>query len=98
MNLPQIQNDDQEFQLMQNKWASILNPLIAKPLSSANVLKDVQLINGITIVNHLLGRKMQGWFIADVDASAIVFRSQPMNDKTLTLTSNSDCVVTLMVF
>lgn len=98
MNLPQIQSDDQDFQLMQNKWASILNPLLARPLSSANILKSVQLSIGTNVINHLLGRKLQGWIMSDINAAAQVFRSQPMNDKTLTLTSDAVCIVDIVVF
>lgn len=98
MNLPKIRDDNQSFQLMQDKWASILNPLLAKPLSDANMLKHVDLINGVTVVNHLLGRLMQGWIISDSNAAATIYRSQPFNDSTLTLTSNAACTINLLVF
>lgn len=98
MNLPNIQSDDVEFQLMQNRWSAILNPLLAKPLSSANILKEISITTGVNTINHLLGRKMQGWIICDITASAILYRSQPMNDKTLTISSNGDCVVNLVVY
>lgn len=98
MALPQIKGGDQTLQLMQTKWASELNPLLAKPLSKSLILRDVKLINGVNNINHLLGRTQQGWIIADVDAIASIFRSQPFNDLTLTLTTNADCTVTLMVY
>lgn len=98
MQLPQIKDDNIPMQLMQSRWASILNPLLAKPLSSANILKGVQLINGVNVVNHLLGRQMQGWLIGDINAAAQVFRSEPMDNLTLTLTSDADCVVDLIVY
>lgn len=98
MALPQIKGGDQTLQLIQTKWASELNPLLAKPLSKSLTLKDVKLINGVNTINHLLGRTQQGWIIADVDAIASIFRSQPYNDLTLTLTTNADCIVTLMVY
>lgn len=98
MNLPTWQSTDKDFQLMQSKWASILNPLLSRPLSSNNVLKNIQLINGVNVINHLLGRNMQGWILSDVNASASIYRSQPMNDLTLTLTSDADCTVNLVVF
>lgn len=98
MQLPTWQSDDKDFQLMQNKWASILNPLLGKPMSSANILKGVQLINGTTVVNHLLGRNMQGWMISDIDAGATIYRSASFNNLTLSLTSNAACTVNLVVF
>lgn len=98
MQLPTWQSDDKDFQLMQSKWASILNPLLSKPLSSSNILKDVQLINGTTVVNHLLGRNMQGFIVSDIDAAATIYRSAPFNSLTLSLTSNAACTVNLVVF
>jgi len=98
VNLPTWQSSDRVFQLMQNKWSAILNPLLAKPLSSSNILKDVELVMGVNKVNHLLGRTMQGWIISNIDASVIVYRSQPFNDKILTLTTNGACIVDIVVF
>lgn len=78
--------------------ASVLNPIIAAPQTSAKILKTVALINGTTIINHGLGRMMQGWIIIDVDAAATIYRSQPFNPNTLSLTSNAACTIALEVF
>ena len=48
--------------------------------------------------NHGLQQTMQGWMITDINAAATVYRSQPLNDKTLTLTSSAACTVDLVVF
>jgi hypothetical protein len=98
MALPTYQSKMQEFQLLQTSWTAQLNPLLAKPLSSANILKGIDLINGATVVNHLLGRKMQGWMISDINGAATIYRSAPLNDLTLTLTSSAACTVDLVVF
>lgn len=96
--LPLFKNTDQTMQLLQTQWASQLNPLLAQPLSSSNVLKSVALINGVTVINHLLARTMQGWIVSDINGSATIYRSQPFNDKTLTLTSSAAVTVDLVVF
>lgn len=96
--LPQIKGGDQTLQLALTKWASELNPLLAKPLSSANLLQGVSLPNGTVTINHLLGRQMQGWFVSDINAASTIFRSQPLNTLTLTLTSSAACIVDLVVF
>jgi len=83
---------------MQSKWASILNPVLTNPINSANVLTSIFLKNGTTVVPHMLGRLMQGWFIADQNASASIYRSAPMNSTNLTLTSNAAVTVNLAVF
>ena len=84
--------------LMQTQWAAQLNPLLDNPLSSAILLEGVSLNNGVTVVNHLLGRQMQGWFIVDINGAATVYRSAPMNNKTLTLTSSAAVTVNIGVF
>ena len=83
---------------MQNKWASELNPLLNQPQNNGILLKNISLIAGQTIINHRLGKKQQGWIITDINAAATIYRSQPLNDKTLTLTSSAPCTVNLQVF
>ena len=98
MQLPKFKNEDQTLQLLQDKWTGILNPIIANPLLNGNILKNVPLINGVTVINHLLQKQMQGWLVIDQNASAIIYRSQPFNFQTLTLTSNAAVTVSLLVF
>ncbi len=96
--LPKFQTNDQTLSLLQTKWTSILNPIIANPMTNMQVIENVTLINGATTINHLLQRQMQGWTILDVNAAATIYRSQPMNDTTITLTSNAACIIKLGVF
>lgn len=83
---------------MQNRWSSILTPVLNNPLVNGSFLKSIVLINGVTTLNHLLGRQMQGWFITDQNAAASIYRSAPLNGLTLTLTSNAAVTVNLYVF
>lgn len=92
--LPQKLNLD----MMQVRWATELNPLLNNELINGQLLQNVSLISGVTTINHLLGRKQQGYIITDVDAAATIFRSQPLNNLTLTLTSDAACTVSLWVF
>lgn len=83
---------------MQNKWATVLEPVIANPLNKGLLLKNVSLINGVTTINHLLGRQMQGWQISDINGAATIYRSAPLNGLTLALTSSAAVTVNLYVF
>lgn len=83
---------------MQTQWRSQLNPLLSNISNNKSILKGVVLISGTTIINHLLGQTMQGWSIVDQNASASIYRSQPFNDKTLTLVSSAAVTVNLEVF
>lgn len=86
------------WELANNLWAQSLNPIIASPLSSASFLLNIPLINGTNIIQHKLGRLMQGWFISDVNGAATIYRSAPMNNLTLTLTSSAAVTVNIGVF
>lgn len=86
------------FPQMLTKWSSTLNPLIKNPLNNVTILNNVSLINGVTVINHLLGQMQQGWFLVDIDGAATIYRSAPLNDLTLTLTSDASVVVSIGVF
>jgi hypothetical protein len=96
--LKQFKTDDLSLSLLQSSWSSDLNPLIANPVNSVNVLKNISLKIGSNVINHKLGRNMQGWFITDIDGVATIYRSAPMNDLTLTLTSSAAVTIQLGVF
>lgn len=84
--------------LLQTNWAAIINPLIKNPISKGIFLPGVALVSGTNVINHLLGRKQQGWIVSDIDAVASIYRSEPLNNLTLTLNSSANCTVTLYVF
>jgi hypothetical protein len=86
------------FNLLQDRWASIINPVVSLPPNQGLLLKNVSLINGVTVVNHKLQRVQQGWVVIDQDAAASIHRSAPLNDLTLTLTSSAATTVALWVF
>ncbi len=98
MALPNFQTSITELSLMQTKWASQLNPLLALPTSSPSVLKDIPLVSGVNVINHLLGRSPIGWVVSDTNAAVTVYRSKPFNNLTLTLTSSGAAVVSLLIF
>lgn len=83
---------------MQTTWAAQLDPVIQNQIVNGVLIKNVKLTNGITTINHLLSRQMQGWFIADINAAVNVYRSQPFNDKTLTLTANAAATANVWCF
>ncbi len=97
MALPYFLTANKELSLLQTSWQKSLNPLLANPITQGFTLR-APLINGVTVVNHLLGRRMQGWLIADVDGAATIYRSAPLNDLTLTLTSSAAVNVEIYVF
>lgn len=86
---------------MQTTWAQQLDPVISNLLVQGQMLTGIALINGTTIVNHKLGRKLTGWFIVGINGAATVYDNQAANqmqDLTLSLTSNAAATVNLWVF
>lgn len=99
--LPQFQDDDRTFQLMQNQWASILNPVINNPANQSILLKSVALVTGDNTINHLLGRKLQGWKVVRQRSSATLYDKQDANQMpnlTLVLNASANVTVDLEVF
>lgn len=98
MKLPYFQTTDRILSQIQTQWAALINPLLSNPVSQGNLLTNIPLINGTTVINHLLDRQQQGWIITDISAAATIYRSSPLNTKTLTLTSNAAVTISLLVF
>ena len=83
---------------MQTKWKSIIDPIVSLPLLQGLQLNNIALNSGTTAINHLLSRMQQGWLITDIQGAATIYRSEPFNDKTLTLTSNAAVTISLWVY
>lgn len=94
MELPLKLESDQ----MQSRWKSILDPILSNPLNDVRILPMVLLKTGDNIIDHRLGKKMQGWVITDLNGAAVIYRSAPLNDKTITLNSNANVTIALGVF
>jgi len=95
--LPIFQSSEQ-FLNMQTQWAAALNPWLLNPMAKGIFLNDVTLKAGANSINHLLQRMQQGWAIVDIQNPITVYRSQPFNATTLTLTSSGAGTVSLYVF
>lgn len=96
--LPVFHTNNKDLQLMQNSWTKELNPLLNIPQNQGIMLENIELQTGSNTINHLLGRKMQGWYILDQDALASIYRSKPLNATTLTLTSTGVTTLKIWIF
>lgn len=86
---------------MQTTWATALNPVVANPLVQGQLLTNITLANGNSVINHKLGRKLQGWFVVGINGPATIYDTQAGNqmpELTLNLISNATCTVALWVF
>jgi len=94
MALPLLQS----FSLLQNQWKSILDPIVANAIVQGSQLTGVQINASATTIPHKLGRKQQGWFITDINAAAMVFRTGDFNDSNMILTASAPCVAAIWVY
>jgi hypothetical protein len=86
---------------MQQQWASQINPLLSNQLTQGQLLIDITLKDGQTVINHRLGRSLVGWLVVGQNAMASLWDSQASNQTpqlTLVLNSNAACTVNLWVF
>lgn len=98
MALPIQQTNILPLSLMQSTWSAALNPVLSNPTTNPGIITNQVLVTGMNVINHKLGKKMQGWVITDINAAITVYRSQPFNDLTLTLVASAPGVVSLEVF
>lgn len=80
------------------RWKSLLDPVIAAPMTGVSVLQEISLVTGKNVINHKLGTTLQGWFLTDQNAAAMIYRSAPFSSTTLTLTSSAPVTVNIGVF
>jgi hypothetical protein len=99
-SLPQFNSNDKDFQMMQNRWASILNPIINNPLSRGVFLSNITLTVGSNTINHKLSRKIQGYLVINMKNaySEIYSSTSPNPELFLVLISSANTEVDLYVF
>lgn len=86
---------------MESRWASILEPLLSRPQNHSTILKNVALSAGVNVINHKLGRRLEGWKTSRVRAAATLYDQQDDNmtpHLTLVLVASADVVADIEVF
>ena len=100
MRLPLIQSGVSELNLIQTKWKSLIDPVLASPLLDGRLV-SAKLAVGSNKINHLLNRKPIGWIIVGINGVANIYDTQASNqtpELTLNLTSSAVVTVNLWVF
>lgn len=101
MSLPTFKSSDKDFMLMQSSWSSQLNPMLVNPSLLSSILSKVSLTTGSNVINHLLGRKLQGYRIIRQRSAASIYDNQDSNQSpnlTLVLISSANVSVDIEVF
>ena len=102
MSLPILQSESSELTMVQTRWASQINPILANLLMQGQLLRNVALTAGANQINHKLGRKLVGWFLTrQRGASIAIYDNQDSNQMpqlTLSLQSGGTADVDIYVF
>ena len=96
-SIPLAQTSDRNVNQLQSNIIKLLNNLVRNRIVNCAFLDSIK-VDGQTSINHGLGRKPQGWIIADIDSSATVYRSAPFDKDKLTLTSSAPATISLVVY
>lgn len=89
------------WDIAQDRWASILNPVIKNPSNNRSLLTNISLIAGTNVINHKMGQRLQGWNPVRIRASATFYDLQDDNqtpELTLVLVSSANVVIDIEVF
>lgn len=98
MQLPLQQTAVKDLSLIQTKWKSILDPVLANPVTNISILKNVTLASGNNAVPHKLQEIQQGWIIVDIQGAATIYRNGAFNSTYLYLNASTGVVVSIGVF
>lgn len=93
-----VQTTERTINQLQLNIKQAVEPVLKNPLVQGQFLNGQALVIGSNVINHGLGRTMQGWMVTDVNAAANIYRSAALNDKTLTLTSDVAVTVNIYIF
>lgn len=80
-------------------WASAIDPVLANLLVQGNIISGIVFVaNTPQTLNHLLGKIQTGYWLIDQTAAGLIYRTQPLNSKTITLESNANLTCSIWCF
>lgn len=100
-SFPRVQTTDRLVNQLQSNIANTLNPIASNLIVDGIVLMQVSLATGGNTINHLLGRKLIGWFLTRQRQLATVYDTQDSNPTpqlNLLLTASAPVIVDIYVF
>ncbi len=97
-NLALFKVQDPSVTLLENSWKSSLDPVLACPLVSGVLQKNVSLAVGVNSINHMLGRTLQGYIVTGMHGAWSQIYDTTSLNPTLTLTLNSSVATSIDIY
>jgi hypothetical protein len=93
---------DKVVSRFQDNVSNSIHDLATTPIIQGNLLKNVVLVAGTTsIIEHKLGRNIEGWVVVGKSANSNIWDAQSSNAAptlTLNLNCSADVTINLWVF
>lgn len=96
----QVQTQDKDVNQLQQNLKQALDPIQKNPLIYGNIVTQ-NIVSGQNMINHGLGRPLQGWIIVGINGAAQIYDNQAGNAdsfRTLILVSNANVRVSVYCF
>jgi hypothetical protein len=96
-----VQTTDRTVNQLQQNIKQAVEPVLNNPLVNGQVLFNLNLKLGTNVINHGLGRSLQGWVIVGQGSAASFYDQQAKNSTknlTLLLVASADVTINLYVF
>lgn len=99
--LKTVQTSDRVLNQIQDNTAAVVNPIVANPILNGILITEVELTTGNNVINHKLGRPLEGWILVRQRSQADIWDDQDDNatpQYTLDLVTDADTSVDLYIF
>lgn len=98
MSLTIFNTDNKDMLLMETSWASQLNPVLSNPIIQGVLQKNITLSAGTNIINHKLGRTIQGYIITGMHGAYSQIYDTNSTTPALTILLNSSVTTTIDIY
>lgn len=96
-----LQAKDTDLNMVQFNIEQFVKPLVDNVLLNHVLIKDVMLDVGDNVIDHKLGRQLQGYLVVKKSDNSNIYDKQTTNKtqtKTLVLNSSASVLISLIVF
>ena len=98
LSFARMQTDSREINQLQSNIGKVVNDIARVPINNGILLTNIPLVTGSNNIYTTLPIALNGWFIADIDGAAAIYRETSDDPKILVLNTSADVTVNIFVF